>query len=399
MAKTITTHNGTAAHREHNIRDPKVTGKQDHINPELLDRNETLHDEKPREAYQRIFGEALAAYNQKQKRDDRKISDYFTHVQKDKKKNTVYEMIVQIGDRNDTGIDAPVERECLKEFYAGWAKRNPHLECIGAYIHADEEDGTLHMHLDYVPVASGYKKGMEIQNGLAKALEQQGFVKDGKLTAQIQWERRENAVLEEICNAHGIEVIHPMVEKRQHMRTEEYKAWQSTRLALETKESLEQECEDLQQAVEEAKAERAGIIQSGREVALKAKEFAQMSQKYEQKVKGLEQRKTELESSIAALESREADLMQKLPEKEAELEAVERAIKKKKSEGQGLLTRGELEREIQKAREQMEQEKRLSLLDRFLEWPPGRAIWDQFMQLINREKSRNKSKTKNGPFK
>lgn len=62
-------------------------------------------------------------------------------------------------------------------------KRNPNLELIGAYIHSDE--ATIHAHLDYIPVATGYKKGLVIQNGLVKALDQQGFIKHGKETASL----------------------------------------------------------------------------------------------------------------------------------------------------------------------------------------------------------------------
>ena len=218
MGKTISTHNGSSAHRDHNIRNPKATDKQEHISKELKDRNEILYDEKPKDAYERIFGEALRKYNAKQTRPEREIRDYYYHVCKDAKKHPVYEMIVQIGDRNDTGIDAPLERECLKEFYEGWKERNPHLICIGAYIHADEKDGSLHMHIDYIPVATGFKRGLEVQNGLVKALEQQGFKMDKEhpRTAQIQWEARENAVQEAICISHGIEVIHPERDKKKH---------------------------------------------------------------------------------------------------------------------------------------------------------------------------------------
>ncbi len=215
MAKTISTHNGSAAHRDHNIRNKKATRSQSHIDPDREQQNEILHDEPPREAYRRIFGAAIERYNAKQSREDRKIKDYYTQIQKDAKKHPVYEMIVQIGDRNDTGIDAPVERECLKEFYAGWAARNPNLECIGAYIHADETAGTLHMHLDYVPVAHGYRRGMDTQTGLVKALGEMGFEKDQHETAQIQWQRRENDTLEQICISHGIQIQHPMRQARQ----------------------------------------------------------------------------------------------------------------------------------------------------------------------------------------
>jgi hypothetical protein len=224
MGKTISTHNGSAANRDHNIRNPKATGKQEHIDKSLSGNNEVILDEKPREAYRRIFGAALDDYNAKQTRAERRIKDYYNHISADEKKHTVYEMIIQVGDRNDTGLNAPTERAVIKEFIAGWAERNPNLELIGAYIHADESNGTLHAHLDYVPIAHGYKNGLSVQNGLVKALGEQGFdtlKKDG-ITAQIRWESRENRILEEICNKHGIEVEHPQMG-RKHLDTPEYK--------------------------------------------------------------------------------------------------------------------------------------------------------------------------------
>lgn len=96
----------------------------------------------------------------------------------------------------------------MKEFVQGWKERNPNLELIGAYYHADEQ-GSPHVHLDYIPVAHGYTRGMETQTGLVRALGEIGYQKVGKETAQIQWERSENAELERICRAHGISVEHP----------------------------------------------------------------------------------------------------------------------------------------------------------------------------------------------
>jgi len=247
MGKTISTHNGSAANRAHNIRNPKATDKQAHIDKALRDGNEIILDEPPREAYKRIFGAALADYNEKQTRPERRIKNYFNHIEADQKKHAVYEMIVQIGDRNDTGIYAPTERAIIKEFIAGWKERNPNLELIGAYIHADERDGTLHAHLDYVPVAHGYKNGLHTQNGLVKALGEQGFntVKKDKETAQIRWERRENEALEVICNRYGVEVEHPMRDKpenkRKHLNTPEYKEYAAEIIAAKDELALFQD--------------------------------------------------------------------------------------------------------------------------------------------------------------
>ena len=219
MGVTISTHNGSAVAREHNIRNPKVVSKEAHIKPN--GKFEIWHDEKPRDAYKRIFGQALEEYNNKQKRSDRKIKDYYNHICNDKMKHPVYEMIIAVGNRDNT-VDEETGYSVLRAFYDGWKSRNPNLELIGAYYHADE-DGVPHVHIDYIPVATGYVNGMTIQSALVKALGQQGFTKEGKATAQIKWEKRENTELEKLCNSFGIDVEHPLIEGRKHIETERYK--------------------------------------------------------------------------------------------------------------------------------------------------------------------------------
>lgn len=223
MAVTISAHNGSQVARDHNTRNPKIVGKEKHIDPNGV--SEIWHDEKPQEAYKRLFGAAMEKYNAKQKRADRRITDYYKAICEDKKKHAVYEMIVAIGNRENT-IDAVLGYKILRKFVDGWSDRNPNLELIGAYYHADEE-GVPHVHLDYIPVAHGYNRGMETQSALVKALEQQaGFEKNGKETAQIQWQRRENAHLEKLCYEIGIEVEHPLIADRKHLDTDTYKAQQ-----------------------------------------------------------------------------------------------------------------------------------------------------------------------------
>ena len=219
MGVTISTHNGSAVAREHNIRNLKVVSKEAHI--KLNGKFEIWYDEKPRDAYNRLFGQALEEYNNKQKRSDRKIRDYYNHICNDKMKHPVYEMIIAVGNRDKT-VDEETGYSVLRAFYDGWKQRNPNLELIGAYYHADE-DGVPHIHIDYVPVATGYVNGMTTQSALVKALGQQGFHKEGKATAQIKWEKRENTELEKLCNSFGIDVEHPLIEGRKHIETERYK--------------------------------------------------------------------------------------------------------------------------------------------------------------------------------
>ena len=247
MPKTISFHNGSAWSRGHNIRDERYTNKQEHIDPTLTANNVTLRDVPVRQAYDEIFGSAVAEYNEKQKRADRRIDNYYEKIKADKKKNPVYEVIVQIGDKSDTGNSAVAERQALERFAQEWEQRNPNLRLIGAYIHADEPDGTVHAHLDYIPVAE-CSRGMRIQNSLDRALQQQGFNSENiHKTAQIAWQDREREALCAICRELNIDVQRNqgIGKGRKYLTPQEYK-----RAAREQEEKIQAQLKPLQNELE-----------------------------------------------------------------------------------------------------------------------------------------------------
>lgn len=255
MPVTISTHNGTSVAREHNIRNKKVVSKENHINPDGI--HETWIDEPIRQAYERLFGESVRNYNNKQTRPDRKINSYYNTICKDKKKHPVYEMIIGVYGKSEDGSPiCSIEqgKEIMKKFVDTWQERNPNLELIGAYYHADE-NGEPHVHLDYVPVAHGYIKGMETQTGLVKALSEQGFEKNGRATAQIQWEKRENDYLTNLCEDVGLTVIHPQIEGRKHIETQTFKLQKQI-------EELQKETDKLKNAHSEDLLEKAKFLKS-----------------------------------------------------------------------------------------------------------------------------------------
>ena len=226
MGVTISTHNRSSVARGHNIRKESIVSKEKHIDPNGV--YEIWHDEHPRDAYKRIFGKAMEEYNAKQKRADRRIKDYYNTIREDKARKCVYEMIIGVYGKNEDGTSKcprDIGYAIMKEFVDEWQIRNPNLELIGAYYHADEPDAEPHVHIDYVPKAHGYTNGMSVQNGLVKALGEMGFEKKGKATAQILWEKKENEYLESLCNRYGFVVEHPQVNKGvQHLHTSTYKA-------------------------------------------------------------------------------------------------------------------------------------------------------------------------------
>ena len=229
-AYTISNQNGPVAARGHNIRDPRSIRNQLHILPN--GEYSIWTDEAPRQAYKRIFGASVKKYNAEQRKKghpEREISNYYNSIATNKQKNTVYEVIITVGNR-DNKVDDEVGKAIMQEFVDDWKERNPSLELIGAYYHADEYDpetgifGTPHVHIDYVPVAHNCDRGMETQNSLTGALKEMGYVSEGYgKTSVIKWQRSERAELERICHKHGIEVEEKKKEKRRHLDTETYK--------------------------------------------------------------------------------------------------------------------------------------------------------------------------------
>ena len=331
MGVTISTHNGSAVAREHNIRNPKVVSKEPHIRPN--GKFEIWHDEKPRDAYNRLFGQALEEYNNKQKRSDRKIKDYYRHICNDKMKHPVYEMIVAVGNRDNT-VDEEKGYYILRAFYNGWKKRNPNLELIGAYYHADE-DGVPHVHIDYVPVATGYVNGMNTQTALVKALGQQGFTKEGKETAQIKWERRENAELEKWCNSFSVEVEHPRIEGIKHLDTERYKFKAQVQADIN---QMEQERQLAEQQTDLAISEKVKAMQQAKEeqenLEWQREQLENLNLEIERLTRERDKRQRQVDKLEKRLKNVKGEVLTAEQAKDTEIEwnIVSRAVKKAEKE-------------------------------------------------------------------
>lgn len=227
---TITFHLGTTLSQAHNIREPKVTEKEPHIDPH--GQHETLIHESLEDAYKRLFDDALHEYNNKQKKPCRRIADYYGHIKTSKEHHAVYEAIVGIYGKDEHGkesISAIERTECtrlLKEYLTQFQTQNPQLHVIGAYIHADEEGKYPHMHLDFIPVAQGNKNGLSKKVSLKGALQQQFKSTNFKYsaTAQEAWCEIQRKNLQELAQSQGHTVLTGVSGGRKHVHTKLYKA-------------------------------------------------------------------------------------------------------------------------------------------------------------------------------
>lgn len=330
---TIATHNGgSKANRDHNIRNPKVVAKEKHIDPN--GHYEIWRDERPRTAYKRLFGEALEEFNARERHADRRIKDYYVAMSHDKQKHAVYEMIISVGNRQDP-IPEAIGKRIMREFVGGWSQRNPNLELIGAYYHADE-GGVPHVHLDYIPVARDCKRGMRVQNSLSKALNAQGFwTSSRKLTAQICWESAENRTLEDICKRYGIAVEHPDIEGRTHLETEVYK--------------LRQEVERLEGIIKEQDYENEGLISECLTLREKYDEIVEESEEAEQELMSFRETVKALKQEAKTYERMIVNFNEVLENMKAEAKSVEAQIERdyKRGIAKGF-SRAEIESHVKK---------------------------------------------------
>ena len=235
----------------------KGKGSLRHNNREFIANNidearvpwNTVYIQKPlQEAYEEIFGNAVSEYNAKQKRSDRKIDDYLTKIKNSgNNEKQFYETVVQIGKRDDTGVldengnlseAAKVARDILDEYARTFQKRNPNLILFNAVLHMDE--ATPHLHLDYIPVAHGYKTGLSTRNSLTKGLQEMGIAPavSKSDTETMHWQERERAYISELCKEHEIE-IEVLGVDRDSYSIPEYKQ------AMREKEAAEAEMEIL----------------------------------------------------------------------------------------------------------------------------------------------------------
>lgn len=235
IAQTVSVHNGNSGKvaQEHNARDAEYL--KYHVNQEGVIPGgyyKIIVHESEADAINRIFSDALEEYNAKKRADvkhpGREIPDYYEHIKSQLDESKIrksvkgnkggfemmqpcYETILQIGnietvnshsddnidqDRLDPLLAEEMILEAVERTKSSFAvpavdkDGNPILdengnqkqwcciEIIGLYIHDDEILKGIHAHVDYVPVAHNYKRGLSMQPGLTKALEEMGLFQD-----------------------------------------------------------------------------------------------------------------------------------------------------------------------------------------------------------------------------
>ena len=202
MKRTISfmTGKGSVNHNSRKFYAKNTDPERSHLNVEYC--NENIKD-----VYHELFDEALARYNEKQTRNDRRIDDYYEKIRSGKQEKPFHEIILQIGDRETVGAETEEGRlaaKILDEYMQGFQRRNPTLRVFSAHLHMDE--ATPHLHIDFVPYTTGSKRGLDTRVSLKQALMALGFKGGTRQETELnQWVMAEKQQLAAIMLEHGIE--------------------------------------------------------------------------------------------------------------------------------------------------------------------------------------------------
>ncbi|CAH2466005.1 plasmid recombination protein [Bacillus sp. S4] len=191
------------------------------IDPSRLDENIYFVQKDIRIVYKDVFQEAVDKYNEKQKRNDRKIQDYYDKIHKNEKTHEQRELVVAVGEGKDDPKYREAKKEALKQYAEAFQGRNPNLAVYNMVLHDDEANP--HLHINYVPHFES-SRGLTRRVGMDRALQQQGV--QGKGTELIaNWRQLETAYIESLAKKHIPEFERANVGSHKYMKVRQYKEY------------------------------------------------------------------------------------------------------------------------------------------------------------------------------
>ena len=238
--------------------------------PERTHLNTEYCNEKIKDVYHELFDDALQRYNQKQKRADRRIENYYEKIRSGKQEKTFHEIIIQVGNcenMNAKTSDGELAERILDEYYQDFQKRNPYLKVFSAHLHMDE--ATPHLHIDFVPFTTKSKRGLDTRVSLKQALANQGFVGNSKHETEWSlWVESEKEALSKVMERYGVEWEQKGTHEK-HLSVYDYEK----KMRSEEVEKLTKESEKLNLKVEELTEKAEALMQFNSDISEITEDF------------------------------------------------------------------------------------------------------------------------------
>ena len=293
--------------------------------PERSCLNVEYCNENVKDVYHELFDEALARYNEKQSRSDRRIEDYYEKIRSGKQEKPFHEIILQIGDKDNMGAkteNGQLAAKVLDKYMQDFQRRNPTLRVFSAYLHMDE--ATPHLHIDFVPYTTGSKRGLDTRVSLKQALAALGFKGGTRRETELnQWVAYEKEQLAAVMLEHGIEWEKKGTHEK-HLSVLDFEKKERAKEVAELEQSIsdgKERLSDIQIQQRKAEQETEQIRQEGEAIRQEVSELSETSNLLKEQAATLAEDKEKLLSDNEKLEKQQKKLQQEI-EKMVQSKAV-----------------------------------------------------------------------------
>ena len=316
MKRTISfmTGKGSVNHNSRKFHAKNTDSERSCLNVEYC--NENVKD-----VYHELFDEALAWYNEKQTRSDRRIDDYYEKIRSGKQEKPFHEIILQIGDKDNMGVkteNGQLAAKVLDKYMRDFQRRNPTLRVFRAYLHMDE--ATPHLHIDFVPYTTGSKRGLDTRVSLKQALSALGFKGGTRRETELnQWVAYEKEQLAAVMLEHGIEWEKKGTHEK-HLSVLDFEKKERAKEVAELEQSIsdgKERLSDIQiqhrkavQETEQIRQKGEAIRQKGEAIRQEVSELSETSDLLKEQATTLAEDKKKLLSDNVKLEKQQKKLQQ-----------------------------------------------------------------------------------------
>ena len=309
---------GSVNHNSRKFHAKNTDPERSYLNVEYC--NENIKD-----VYHELFDEALARYNEKQTRNDRRIDDYYEKIRSGKQEKPFHEIILQIGDKDNMGAkteNGQLAAKVLDKYMQDFQQRNPTLRVFSAYLHMDE--ASPHLHIDFVPYTTGSKRGLDTRVSLKQALAALGFKGGTRRETELnQWVAYEKEQLAAVMLEHGIEWEKKGTHEK-HLSVLDFEKQERAKEIAELEQSIsdgKERLSDIQIQQRKAEQETEQIRQEGEAIRQEVSELSETSNLLKEQAATLAEDKEKLLFDNEKLEKQQKKLQQEI-EKMVQSKAV-----------------------------------------------------------------------------
>ena len=260
--KSIDAHNNRKYKNKNN---QELDPEKSHENVVIVGTDNIIEDVK--KVYKDEFSEAVYDYNMKQKREDRKILDYYNQINNDKQTNLAVEMIFQLGDYDHWKDKSMEDKKKMVSIYSKAVDilKDKNIITAQATVHMDES--SPHLHLIAVPIADNNKRGLSKQVSQNKVLTIKAIKEIREEIEKVFISEYKKTYNEDITLKKGSELPDHLDVKKYKKAKEimkvakEYEYNNSIKDTLETElENTKEEIKEIKEKLNEAEEEKENKI-------------------------------------------------------------------------------------------------------------------------------------------